>query len=224
MAAAADPNSTTLFVGTVGNVSLLPSVLSSYDVDPLNDFRPVTQLAATPDVLIVNAKLGISNLEDLKEYAKQNTLTYSYIAPFSIHRMEFTQLISDLGINATVDPSLRGSGPAMEAVSNGTVDMVMTTVPYVAPMVAKGLVVPLAVAHTERLELFPDVPTMVESGINIPHGSWSGVLVPAGTSDEKIEQAYAALHYALTHPQVAAEIAEVGMVSTPSASPEACDQ
>ena len=59
MAASADPGQLTLFVGTVGNVTLLPNILSSYNIDPLRDFRPVTQLTVTPDVLIVHAGIAI---------------------------------------------------------------------------------------------------------------------------------------------------------------------
>jgi tripartite-type tricarboxylate transporter receptor subunit TctC len=223
LAASANPDTLTLFAGTVGNVALLPSVLSTYEIEPLKDFRAVSKLTDTPDVLIVHTGLGISNLAELVDYARTSgkTLSYSYIAPLSIHRMEFVQLLDDLGIEATVDASIRGSVAAMDAVSNGSIDLAMTTAPYVAPLVEQGAVVPLAVAHFNRLPAFPDVPTMVESGIDIAHGSWSGVLVPAATSDEDLQLTYNALRAALTDPSIIAQLAELGMVANPSASPEA---
>ncbi len=223
MAAAASPDQLTLFVGTVGNISLLPNILSDYDLDPLQDFRPITQLTVTPDVLIAYAGLGINSVDELVAHAAEsgNTLTYSHIAPLSIHRMEFLQLFDDLAIDGQNDASIRGSASAMEAVGSGVVDLAMTTAPYVAPLVEEGLVVPLVVANESRLPAFPDVPTMAEAGIAIPHGSWAGALVPAATSDEDVEHMFRALEIALTDPEVVAQIAALGMVAAPSSSPDA---
>ncbi len=221
-AAAAAPDQLTLFVGTVGNVSLLPNVLSDYDLDPLEDFRPVTQLTVTPDVLIAHAGLGIESLDDLVAYAAEaeNSLSYSHIAPLSIHRMEFLQIFDDLEIEGQNDESIRGSAAAMEAVGSGAVDLAMTTAPYVAPLVEEGVAIPLVVANESRLAAFPDVPTMAEVGIAIPHGSWAGALVPAATSDEDVEDMFRALEGVLADPDVVAQIAELGMIPAPSSSPE----
>jgi tripartite-type tricarboxylate transporter receptor subunit TctC len=223
MAANAPADQTTLFVGTVGNIALLPNVLSSYEINPAEDFRAVTHLTATPDVLIANSGLGVSTLDELVAYAmeKGEPLSYSHIAPLSIHRMEFVEILNELGIEAINDESIRGSARAMEAVANGSIDLAMTTAPYVAPMVADGSVVPLAVAHETRLPVYPDVPTMVESGIAIEHGSWSGAFVPAAASAEEAQQMFEALETALNDAEVIAQLAELGMIAAPSASPEA---
>jgi tripartite-type tricarboxylate transporter receptor subunit TctC len=222
-AANAPADQLTLFVGSVGNIALLPNILADYDVEPLEDFRAVTHLTVTPDVLIVNAELGINTLEDLVAYANESTepLSYSHIAQFSIHRMEFVEILNALGVDAANDASIRGSARAMEAVANGSIDLAMTTAPYVAPLVAAGSVVPLAVANETRLPAYPDVPTMRESGIPIDHGSWAGAFVPAATSDADTEQMFRALQHALTDEAVIARIAALGMVAAPSDSPGA---
>lgn len=223
MAANAPADQTTLFVGTVGNIALLPSVLSGYEVIPAEDFRAITHLTETPDVLIANAGLGVSTLEELVAYAneKGEPLSYSHIAPLSIHRMEFVEILSTLGIGAINDESIRGSARAMEAVANGSIDLAMTTAPYVAPLVADGLVMPLAVAHNARLPVYPDVPTMAESGIAIEHGSWSGAFIPAAASAEEAQQMFNALEGALNDDEVIAQLAELGMIAAPSDSPGA---
>lgn len=222
-AANAPADQLTLFVGTVGNIALLPSILTSYDVDPLTDFHPVTHLTVTPDVLIANAELGVNSLEELVTYAQQygEPLRYSHIAPFSIHRMEFVEILGALGIAARNDESIRGSAAAMAAVAEGVVDLAMTTAPYVAPLVEANSVRPLAVANETRLSAYPDVPTMEEAGIAIPHGSWSGAFVPASTSAEDTQALFQALEYALSDNEVIAQLAELGMVAAPSASPAA---
>jgi tripartite-type tricarboxylate transporter receptor subunit TctC len=112
----------------------------------------------------------------------------------------------------------------MEAVANGSIDLAMTTAPYVAPLVEAGAVVPLAVANETRLPAYPDVPTMLESGIPIEHGSWAGAFVPAATSAEDTQQMFQALRQALTDENVIAQLAELGMVAAPSASPDAFTQ
>lgn len=78
---------------------------------------------------------------------------------------------------------------------------------------------PLAVANETRLAAWPDVPTMQEAGIPIPHGSWSGAFVPSSTSAENTEAVFRALERALSEDEVIAQLAELGMVAAPSASP-----
>jgi len=220
-AANAPADQLTLFVGTVGNISLLPSILTSYEVDPLRDFQPITQLTVTPDVLIANAGLGVSTLDELVGYADQQDepLSYSHIAPFSIHRMEFAEILAALEIDARNDESIRGSAAAMAAVADGSIDLAMTTAPFVAPLVAAGSVQPLAVANETRLPAYPDVLTMEEYGIAIPHGSWAGAFVPAATSVTDTDAIFQALVRALNDGEVIAQLAELGMVAAPSGSP-----
>lgn len=220
-AAAAPADQLTLFVGTVGNIALLPSILTDYQVEPLTDFHPLTQLTMTPDVLIAHSSLGVTTIDELVGYADQQDepLTYSHIAPFSIHRMEFVEIIGALEIEAENDNSIRGSAAAMDAVANGSIDLAMTTAPYVAPLVEAGSVMPLAVANENRLSAYPDVLTMEEYGIPIPHGSWSGAFVPASTSAEDTNTLFQAVTMALNDSEVIAQLAELGMIAAPSASP-----
>ncbi len=214
----------TIFISTVGAMALLPSVIDDYDLDPLTDLRPVSLLTETPDVLIVHSSLGINTIDELVAHAQQNpgALTYSYIAPRSIHRVEFSALFAELGIEATPDVSFTGSVAAMEAIGNGDIDLVITTSPYVAPLVDSGAAVALAVAHHERIPLLPGVPTMQEIGVaSIPRGSWAGLFVPAGTSDEDVQKAFEAVEYAMSDPDAVRRISELGMVVSLSESPAA---
>lgn len=224
-AAVASPDDgKTIFISTVGNMALLPAISPSFGLDPLRDLRPVTLLTATPDVLIAHSALGINTLDELIMYSREHpgALSYSHIAPRSIHRVEFSALLYELGIDATLDESIRGSAPAMEAVANGTVDLVITTSPYVAPLVESRSAVALAVAHPTRIPLLPGVPTLLESGVtSVPHGSWAGLFVPAGTSDEHVAQVFEAVQYAMNDPLIVQQINELGMEVSLSDSPEA---
>jgi tripartite-type tricarboxylate transporter receptor subunit TctC len=220
--APADGN--TLFVSTIGNMALLPSISPSFGIDPLIDLQPVTLLTQAPDVLIVHSGLGVTTLDELIAYSNEHpgTLSYSHISPRSIHRVEFTAILEELGIDATLDESMRGAAGAMDGVATGAIDLVITTSPYVAPLVEDGSVIPLAVAHPTRMPLYPDVPTLLERGVSlIPHGSWAGLFVPVGTSDENISRIRDAVHFALSDAGVIAEVNALGMEVSLSDSPEA---
>ena len=210
----APADGSTLFVSTIGNMALLPSVSASFDIDPLTDLQPVTMLTLAPDVLIVHSGLGITSLDELIAYSKEHpgTLTYSHIAPRSIHRVEFSAILAELGIDARLDESMRGAVRAMDGVASGAIDLVITTSPYVTPLVEDGSAIPLAVAHPTRMPLYPSVPTLLERGVtSIPHGSWAGLFVPVGTSDEHTARILEAARFAMSDPEVIAQINALGM-------------
>ena len=224
---AAPADERTIFVSTIGNMAMLPAILDSFGVDPLADLRPVTRITAVPDVLIAHSGLGIDTLDELLEYTSANPgeLTYSHIAPRSIHRLEFAALLGELDIDATLDESVRGSAAAMAAVANGDVDLVITTSPYVSPLIQSGAAVPLVVVHPERIPLLPEVPTMLERGVDgMPSGSWGGFFAPAGSSDEFVQQMFEAARVAMSDPGVMEAIESHGMEVWPSESPEEFEQ
>ena len=224
---AAPADERTIFVSTIGNMAMLPAILDSFGVDPLADLRPVTRITAVPDVLIAHSGLGIDTLDELLEYTSANPgeLTYSHIAPRSIHRLEFAALLGELGIDVTLDESDRGSAAAMEAVANGDVDLVITTSPYVSPLIQSGAAVPLVVVHPERIPMLPEVPTMLERGVDgMPSGSWGGFFAPAGSSDEFVQQMFEAARFAMSDPGVMEAIGAHGMEVWPSESPEEFEQ
>jgi len=223
LAVDAPPDGNTLFISTIGNMALLPSVSASFDIDPLTDLQPVTLLLLAPDVLIAHSGLGINSLDELIQVSndRQDALTYSHISPRSIHRVEFLALLSALGIRAELDTNIRGAAPAMNGVANGSVDLVITTSPYVAPLVSDGSAVPIAVAHPTRMPLYPDAPTLIERGVSaIPHGSWAGLFVPVGTPADKIERIIAAVRFAASDPTVISQIQALGMEVAVNESPD----
>lgn len=220
---AAPADERTVFVSTIGNMAMLPAILPTFGVDPLADLRPVTRITAVPDVLIAHAGLGIDTLDELLAYTRANPgeLTYSHIAPRSIHRLEFAALLGELGIDVTLDESVRSSAPAMEAIANGSVDLVITTSPYVSPLIQSGAAVPLVVVHPQRMPMLPEIPTMLELGIEgMPSGSWGGFFAPAGSSDEFVREIFEAARFAMSDPEVVRAIGDHGMEVWPSESPE----
>lgn len=213
----------TIVVSTIGLMALLPSVLEDYVLDPHRDLRPITRTTRTPDMLIIRSGLGINSIEELVEYSNNNPgeLTYWHIAPTSIHRLEFAALFEELGIEATLDTSrANGNDDAMAGIADGSLDMMISTSPYVTQLIPTGAAVPLAVINSARMPLYPEVPTLVELGAeSMTLGSWAGVFAPAGTSDEDLDRIFAALEYAMADPEVIAAISATGMEISLSESP-----
>ena len=108
----------------------------------------------------------------------------------------------------------------MAGIEEGTVDLVITTSPYVSPLIQSGAAVPLVIAHPTRIPLLPGVPTMLESGVSgMPSGSWGALFAPAGSSDAFVDEIFAAAQHAMKDPEVIAAINELGMEVWPSESP-----
>lgn len=213
----------TIVMSTIGLMALLPSFMEDYAVDPHTDLRPITRTTRTPDMLIVRSGLGINNIDELVEYSNNNpgALTYWHIAPTSIHRLEFAALFEELGIEATLDTSrANGNDDAMAGIADGSLDMMISTSPYVTQLIPTGAAVPLAVINSARMPLYPDVPTLVELGSeSMTLGSWAGVFAPAGTSDEDLDRIFSAFQYAMADPEVIDAINAMGMEISLSDSP-----
>lgn len=223
-AAATAPDGHSMLIGTVGNIALLPAILPDYGIDPLQDLVPVTQIAVVPNILAVRSDIPVETLNEFIDYAKANPgeLTYSYIAPWSIHRLEFKAIIAETGIEMTHTEGVRGSMPTINGVIDGRVDASITTSPHWIPLLEANQVKVLAVLGEERHPGYPELPTMLDAGIDlIPRGSWDGVFVPAGTPQSTINILFEAFQEVARDPDVIAAVEEQGMFIRISDSPEA---
>ena len=100
-------------------------------------------------------------------------------------------------------------------------DLLVITSRYTVPMVEEGGAVPIAVIHPTRVPLYPNVPTLLEKGVTtMPNGSWAGIFVPAGTSDEEAQHVYDAVKYAVSDDSVVQQINDLGMEVVLSESPD----
>jgi tripartite-type tricarboxylate transporter receptor subunit TctC len=219
------PDGNTMLMTTIGYMALHPVWRPNYELDPLTDLRAVTRLAVTPDILIVRSGLGIDTLDELIAYAAaaDEPLSYFYIAPYSIHRVELAAIFSEFDIdNVALDASMRpGPVQALAAIEAGTLDLLVVTSPYVVPLLESGAANALIVIHRERTPIAPDVPTLLEQGVTtMPYGSWSGIFVPAGTSDEDTNLIFEAIKFAVADPAVEKQINALGMEVDLSESPE----
>ncbi len=216
-------NGKTIVMSTIGLMALLPGVVPDYPVNSLTDLRPITRTTGTPDMLVVRSGLGINTIDELIAYTSQNPneLSYFHIAPTSIHRLEFAALFGELGIRATLDTTRsNGNDDAMAGITDGTLDLMASTSPYMTQLISSDAAVPLVVIHPTRMPLFPEVPTLLELGATaMSSGSWAGVFAPGGTSDENLGRMFKALEFAMDDPTIISAINALGMEINLSESP-----
>jgi len=213
----------TIVISSVGLTALLPELLDSYELDPFNDLHPVSLITETPDILVARSDLNIESIEDLVQYSKSSVtkLKYFYIAPTSIHRLEFNALIAGLGIEAELDRDFNnGNEDALEAIKNGNLDLMISTSPYMMPLIEGGYANPIAIIHPQRIPILPNIPTFSELGIEyMSQGSWAAIFASINTSDNQLAELFKAITEVANDPEVEEQINSLGMQLRVSSSP-----
>ena len=215
----------TMIMSINGTMTLMPALVEDFEMNPFTDLRPITRATITPDPLLIRSSLGIETIEELVEYAAASDapLTYSHIAPQSVHRVEMDSIFHEFGINNVVLNESIGMGAraALDGLESGDLDMVALTSPYAVPYIERGVANALVVVSPNRIAAAPDAPTLSEFGIpDMEYGSWAGIYVPAGTSDEDATRVYEAVKYALSDPKTVAKINALGLEVGLNASPD----
>jgi tripartite-type tricarboxylate transporter receptor subunit TctC len=181
--AKAAPDGQTLFFGTTGTMAINPSLYSKLRYDPVKDFAPVSLMATTMNVLVVNPEVPAKNLGELVKLAKAkpNTVSYGSAGNGSSNHLSGELLRNSAGVQITHVP-YKGSAPALVDLLGGRLTMMFDTVAQQTGNIAAGKVRALAVTGPKRSPLLPDVPTAQESGLkDYDVVIWFGVLAPAGT-------------------------------------------
>lgn len=188
--AKAAPDGQTLFFGTTGTMAINPSLYSKLRYDPVKDFAPVSLMATTMNVLVVNPEVPAKNLGELIKLAKAkpNTISYGSAGNGSSNHLSGELLRSNAAVQITHVP-YKGSAPALVDLLGGRLTMMFDTVAQQTGNIAAGKVRALAVTGPKRSPLLPDVPTAQESGLkDYDVTIWFGVLAPAGTPAPVIER------------------------------------
>ena len=188
--AKAQPDGYTLFFGTTGTMAINPSLYSKLRYDPIKDFAPVSLMATTMNVLVVNPQVPANNLADLIKLAKAKPaeLSFGSAGNGSSNHLSGELFRSSAGIQINHVP-YKGSAPALVDLLGGRLTMMFDTVAQQTQNIATGKVRALAVTGPKRSPLLPQVPTAQEAGLkDFDVTIWFGVLAPAGTPAPVIER------------------------------------
>src|SRR5688572_19382595 len=213
LAARTNPDGYTILGGTISSHSINVSLYAKLDYDPVTSFAPVAMLGSGPLVLVVPASSPYKTLNDVLAGSKAKAGGLSSASPgngTSPH-MALELLAYQSGVKFTHVP-YKGSGPAVQDVIGGQVDMMFDTTLIVGPHIQSGKLRPIAVSSSRRLESLPDVPTIAEAGQRgFDMGSWQAVFAPAGTPKTIVDRLHAEIMKIVATPDVQARLKGFGM-------------
>ena len=198
-----------------------PSLYAKVPYDPLGDFTPVTLLAQTPGVVIVNPELPAKTIRELIDLVRANPGKYSYgmsgIGTPNHLQGELLKLAYKLDLTTV---PFAGGAPAIQSTIAGHTPIAFVALTSVPALVAGGQLRALAVSGTHRSAVLPDVPTMAEAGISGHEAdTFTGLFMPAGTPREIVDRIYAETVKVLAIPEFKEHLAKLGAEPDP-VSPE----
>jgi len=210
--AKAPPDGHTLMVGHSGVFSVAPALYADPGYEPRRDFAPIGLIASYQQILVTHPLLPVHNIADLIALARREPgkITYASagVGSGSHVSTELFEMMAD--IHLTHIP-YRGTGAMQGDLVGGHVDMVITTFPSVFGQIRTGLLRTIAVTGEARSSIFPDVPTIAESGVpgyaSVIH---YGMVAPAGINRAIADRLNTELRAALANEEVRARIAEEG--------------
>ena len=220
-AARSAPDGYTLFMANNSTHGSNPALYTKLPYDAVNDFAPITLVAAVPYVLVVDPSLPVKSVQDLIALAKSKPgkMNYASAGNGSTHQFCGELLKSMSGIDVLHVP-YKGSPPAIAGLLGGEVSLMFANLTDIGSQIRSGKVKALAVTVTKRASLLPEVPTMSEAGLpGFEIGSWFGLLAPAGTPAPIVSRLNAETVKVLGRSDVQATLGAQGLELVPS-SPE----
>ena len=209
----------TLIPTGVGQNAVAHGINTKVPYDSIRDFIHITQVHSGPNVMVVHPSTPFNTLKDLVTYAKANPgkLSYGYTPAASGHMA--MELFKQTAKIFMVGIPYRGGGPMMTDMLGGTIPLMFINQDVALQHVKAGKLRPLAVSSLQRNTLYPDVPTVDESGFKgFEALSWSGLSVAKGTPQPVVAKIEAAAVAAMTTPQVRQRLESQGFVVPPQGS------
>ena len=176
------------------------------------DFQPVANVLSAPQIIVVRSELPVKTLAELVAYAKANPgkLNYASSGNGSLQHVTGAMLEQQAGIKMVHVP-YKGTGPALQDLLGGQVDLTFGTAPPFMPHVQSGKLRVLAVTGTQRLPSLPDAPTTAEAGYaGVNATSWFAVFAPAATPRPVIDKLTADLKKVVENPAFKQKAQEQG--------------
>jgi tripartite-type tricarboxylate transporter receptor subunit TctC len=218
LVAKSTPDGYTILLGALSTHAVNPSLYANMPYDAVKDFVPITLLATTPNVLVVNPSLPVNSVKELVAYAKANPgkLSFGSGSNGSAGHLAGELFKVDTGTDIVHIP-YKGGAPATQALLAGDVQFMFDNLANATPQVKAGKVKALAVTTAERSKLAPDLPTMAEAGLpGFDISTWYGLMAPAGTPKDVIAKWNAEVTRILSSPEVRDRLAAQGAEAAPT--------
>ena len=212
LAAKAQPDGYTLFMGTVGTHAINEALYKKMPFNPIKDFAPLTRVATVPNLLVANPNQPFKTVKELITYAKAHPGKINYGSSgngSSIHLSG--DLFKSMAKVDMVHVPYKGSAPAVTDLLGNQIGIMFDNMPSAIQHVRAGKLVPIAVTTAKRSPELPDVPTIAEAGVpGYEATSWFGMFAVAGTPKPVLDKLHTALAKVLKQPDVQKKIGEQG--------------
>ena len=206
------PDGYNLGIATLSSMATNPAINPKTPYDPIKDFTPIINIAATPNVIAVNPKFPATDYKSFEALLKKNPGKYSYGSSGTggVQHM-LMELYKSLTQIDMVHVPYRGAGPALNDAVAGQIPMVLDNLPSALPFIKDKRLVAIAVAAPQRLAVLPDVPTFKEVGLEqVNRMAFYGILGPKGMPKELVDKINAATRKVLQDPAVRKRIEDTG--------------
>lgn len=216
VASRAAPDGFTMLGGTISSHAINVSLYPKIGYDPQKSFAPVTLIGTNPLVLVVKQASPYKTLKDVLEASKAKTggLSSASAGTGTSQHLALELLAFKSGVKFTHVP-YKGSGPAIQDVIGGQVDMMFDTTVVAGPHIESGKLRAIAVTSAKRLASMPDVPTVAESGIqglrNFEVVSWQAIFVPMGTPSPIVDRLHNEIRTILAQPDMQEKLKGFGI-------------
>jgi tripartite-type tricarboxylate transporter receptor subunit TctC len=211
-AAKASPDGHTMLVISSSFV-VNPSLYAKAPYDPIKDFAPVTLVATSPIVLVVNPSFPANNLKEFIDAVKTNPGKYSYASPGTGNTLHLAgeRFRLSLGLDLAHVP-FSGGAPSITSTIAGHTPIALATVATAAAHIREGTLRALAVMSGKRSSALPNVPTMAEAGVPDQEAdNITGILVRAGTPKDLVDLLHREIVGIITLPDVKERLAALGL-------------
>jgi tripartite-type tricarboxylate transporter receptor subunit TctC len=219
----APPDGYTLMVATSSTLATNVTLHKNLPYDPLVDFVPITLIALSPEVLLINASLPVHSIADLVKLARATPggLSFGSAGPGTAQHLNGEQLKAALGVEMHHIP-YKGIQPALNDLAGGHIALMSAPIPVALPLVQGARVRMLGVTTKDRVEAIPDVPPLADIGVpgyNAP--SWFMLVGPAKTPRAIVDKLHADLRVVLDEADVREEfIMRQGLIPVRSPPPD----